>query len=134
MSFLSLPLYYWVNWYLHNAGANTLFLCSFSATFHHPFLFPFSRLLALAIPLLFFPRLLSLIFGSLLTASGELASSNEGAVAGLVNNQAPEVIRQLNVLERSLAGVTGLALSALAAMLVVQVSSFLRSTVHTPEK
>lgn len=93
-----------------------------------------TRLFTLSIPLLFFPRILSLIFGSLLTATGEVAAVNAASgagvaqqaaagAAGVVNNVAPEIIRQLNVLERSLAGMTGLALSSLGAMLVVQVSS-----------
>ncbi|KAM0755907.1 hypothetical protein T439DRAFT_320604 [Meredithblackwellia eburnea MCA 4105] len=64
-------------------------------------------LLALATPLLFFPRVLSLIFSNLLTETPDA----EGAA---------EVIRQLNVLERSLAGLTGFALTALALILVIQ--------------
>ena len=81
------------------------------------------RLSLLATPLLFFPRILSLIFGSLLTVSGD--PDGEGKA---------EVIRQLNVLERSLAGLTGLACLSLAMILIVQVrSSFLPST-STREK
>ncbi|KAI5474552.1 hypothetical protein MNV49_003050 [Pseudohyphozyma bogoriensis] len=66
-------------------------------------------LTTLAIPLLFFPRVLSLIFGALLTESGD--PDGEGKA---------EVIRQLNVLERSLAGLTGMAVLSLAAILIVQ--------------
>lgn len=72
----------------------------------------FPRLAILATPLLLFPRILSLIFGSLLTV-GE-----EGEEAG-------QVIRQLNVLERTLAGTTGVSLLALALILVIQVRSYL---------
>ena len=63
----------------------------------------------LATPLLLFPRVLSLIFGSLLTESGD--PDGEGKA---------EVIRQLNILERSLAGMTGLSCLTLAMMLVIQ--------------
>lgn len=69
------------------------------------------RLAILSTPLLFFPRILSLIFGSLLTESGD--PEGEGKA---------EVIRQLNVLERSLAGMTGLSCLTLAAVLIIQVS------------
>lgn len=67
-------------------------------------------LVTLATPLLLFPRILSLIFGSLLTVEGTGDEAN-GAAA---------MIRQLNVLERTLAGLTGLSCVALAAIIVVQ--------------
>lgn len=63
----------------------------------------------LATPLILFPRILSVVFASLLTATPEA----EGT---------PELIRQLNILERSLAGLAGISCLTLAAVLVVQVS------------
>ena len=54
--------------------------------------------------------MLSLIFGALLTETGDPDGVGQA-----------EVIRQLNVLERSLAGMTGISCLALAAILVVQV-------------
>jgi len=83
---------------------------SIRSEFHKNFSFASAAwLFVLATPLLFFPRVLSLIFGSLLTESG--SPEGEGAA---------EVIRQLNVLERSLAGLTGFALAALGSILVIQ--------------
>lgn len=70
----------------------------------------FLRLTALATPLVLFPRVLSLIFSAILTAdpiNGETTTT---------------VIRELNVLEKSLAGLAGLAMLSFAAILVVQVS------------
>jgi len=64
----------------------------------------------LATPLILFPRILSVVFASLLTATPEA----EGT---------PELIRQLNILERSLAGLAGISCLTLAAVLVVQVSA-----------
>ncbi|ORY63796.1 hypothetical protein BCR35DRAFT_308748 [Leucosporidium creatinivorum] len=61
----------------------------------------------LAAPLILFPRILSVVFASLLTATPEA----EGT---------PELIRQLNILERSLAGLAGISCLTLAAVLVVQ--------------
>jgi hypothetical protein len=68
------------------------------------------RLTLISTPLLFFPRILSVIFASLLITD---------AADGEVKN---EVIRQLNVLERSMAGFAGFSCLAFAAVLVVQVS------------
>lgn len=70
----------------------------------------------LATPLILFPRILSVVFASLLTATPEA----EGT---------PELIRQLNILERSLAGLAGISCLTLAAVLVVQVSRQERSRV-----
>lgn len=90
-------------------------------------------MISLALPLLLFPRILSLVFGSLLAstvsplagavpltggAGGEAAAAAQAGVqAG-----AGAIIRELNVLERSLAGVTGLSLLSLAGVLIIQVS------------
>lgn len=85
----------------------------------HPALLPLAQvnfsyasaawLTLLSTPLIAFPRVLSLIFANLLTETGDA----EGA---------PETIRQLNILERSLAGLAGISCLTLAALLVVQVS------------
>ncbi|BGP00132.1 hypothetical protein RTG_00088 [Rhodotorula toruloides ATCC 204091] len=65
----------------------------------------------LSIPLLAFPRVLSLVFGSLLAEMGDPDAPNKPTA---------HVVRTLNVLERSLAGLAGMALLALAGVLVIQ--------------
>ncbi|BGP16886.1 hypothetical protein JCM10213_007331 [Rhodosporidiobolus nylandii] len=65
----------------------------------------------LAFPLIFFPRILSLVFGSLLAETGDPeAHEKPGA----------DVLRTLNILERSLAGLAGMSCLALAAILIIQ--------------
>ncbi|GAA6043612.1 hypothetical protein JCM8097_008287 [Rhodosporidiobolus ruineniae] len=72
---------------------------------------PHASLVILAVPLIAFPRVLSLVFGSLLAELGDPdAHDKPGA----------DVLRTLNVLERSLAGLAGMSCLALAAVLVVQ--------------
>lgn len=71
------------------------------------------RLASLSLPLLLFPRLLSVIFASLLTTDNAEQIAGEGGKV---------LIRELNVLERSMAGFAGLANLALGLVLVVQVS------------
>ncbi|KAK4706061.1 hypothetical protein P7C70_g145, partial [Phenoliferia sp. Uapishka_3] len=79
-------------------------------------------LTTLATPLLLFPRILSLIFGTLLTESGD--PDGEGKA---------EVIRQLNVLERTLAGMTGFACLSMAALLIIQTGAVpLTASISSP--
>ena len=66
------------------------------------------RLAVIATPLLAFPRVLSLIFAELLT---DEANTTDGG----------QLIRQLNVLERSLATLAGMSCATLGAMLMVHV-------------
>ncbi|KAK4057141.1 hypothetical protein OIO90_001636 [Microbotryomycetes sp. JL221] len=63
-----------------------------------------------SLPCLLFPRILSLVFARMLTDTPDA----EGH---------PEILRQLNPLERSLAGLAGLSCLSLAAILVVQTGS-----------
>ncbi|BGP25263.1 hypothetical protein Rt10032_c04g1851 [Rhodotorula toruloides] len=65
----------------------------------------------LSIPLLAFPRVLSLVFGSFLAEMGD---------PDVANKPTAHAVRTLNLLERSLAGLAGMALLALAAFLVIQ--------------
>ena len=67
------------------------------------------RLAIIATPLLAFPRVLSLIFAELLTDEANTADGGQ-------------LIRQLNVLERSLATLAGMSCATLGAMLMVHVS------------
>lgn len=70
----------------------------------------------MAVPLLLFPRVLSLIFGTLLAEMGDPETHEKPGA---------DVLRTLNILERSLAGLAGLSCFALAALLLVQVSEAL---------
>ncbi|KAM0789166.1 hypothetical protein ACM66B_000014 [Microbotryomycetes sp. NB124-2] len=63
-----------------------------------------------SLPCLAFPRILSLVFARMLTDTPDA----EGH---------PEILRQLNPLERSLAGLAGLSALSLAAILIVQTGS-----------
>ncbi|GJN91152.1 hypothetical protein Rhopal_004170-T1 [Rhodotorula paludigena] len=65
----------------------------------------------MAVPLLLFPRVLSLIFGTLLAEMGDPETHEKPGA---------DVLRTLNILERSLAGLAGLSCFALAALLLVQ--------------
>ncbi|GAA5848909.1 hypothetical protein JCM3766R1_000675 [Sporobolomyces carnicolor] len=66
----------------------------------------------IAVPLTFFPRVLNLIFGSLLTEMNKPEA---------LDGTAPETtIRTLNALERSLAHFAGICCFALASLIVVQ--------------
>jgi len=77
---------------------------------------PLCRLFTIAIPLTFFPRVLNLVFGSLLTEMNK-PEVLEGAATA-----AETTIRTLNALERSLAHFVGLTLMAFGTLIVVQVS------------
>lgn len=77
-----------------------------------------NRLALLSIPLLAFPRVLSLVFGSL------LAEMEDPDAPG---KPTAHVVRTLNILETSLAGLAGMSMLALAGVLVIQVCSFRRS-------
>lgn len=66
--------------------------------------------------MLLFPRVLSLIFAELLTAETD-------------NPDGGQLIRQLNVLERSLATLAGMSCATLAAMLMVHVSNPVSSSI-----
>ncbi|SCV70064.1 BQ2448_1458 [Microbotryum intermedium] len=70
-----------------------------------------SWLSILGIPLVFFPRILSIVFAKALTTNT------------LTDEVETEVIRQLNPLERSMAGLAGTTLLALASLLLVQTGS-----------
>ncbi|GAA5965086.1 hypothetical protein JCM21900_002980 [Sporobolomyces salmonicolor] len=68
-------------------------------------------LATIATPLVFFPRVLSLIFGTLLV---EMEAPENADKPGA------DVLRTLNILERSLAALAGIACYALAVLIVVQ--------------
>ncbi|GAA6064513.1 hypothetical protein JCM10212_003117, partial [Sporobolomyces blumeae] len=68
-------------------------------------------LFTMAMPLTFFPRVLTLIFGSLLAEMGD----SEAAEKPVGN-----VLRTLNVLEKNLAGLAGIACLTLAVLIVIQ--------------
>jgi len=72
------------------------------------------RLFLIATPLTFFPRVLNLVFGSLLTEMNK---------PDALNGTAETTIRTLNVLEKNLAHFAGLACFTLAILIVVQVRS-----------
>ncbi|GAA6003050.1 hypothetical protein JCM10207_001963 [Rhodosporidiobolus poonsookiae] len=68
-------------------------------------------LTVLSVPLLFFPRILALVFGNLLAEMGDPDAHGKPNA---------DVLRTLNILERSLAGLAGMSCLALASVLIVQ--------------
>ncbi|GAA5826459.1 hypothetical protein JCM11251_002380 [Rhodosporidiobolus azoricus] len=68
----------------------------------------------LSLPLLAFPRILTLVFGSHLRVAAPLGDPSSGAKAGA------EVLRTLNTVEHSLAVLAGMSCLALGAILVIQ--------------
>lgn len=88
---------------------------------------PFSRLTLLSLPLLFFPRILSLIFASFLVdapLSAPIVSGGSSAGYDQLQQQhqqqSKQALRQLNTLETSLAALAGISLVSFASLLMLQ--------------
>jgi hypothetical protein len=96
------------------------------------------RLTTLAVPLLAFPRLVTFVFGTFLAEVRKpdpLAAATAGVGAGTadaanVAATTARVVRALNPLEKVLATFAGMVCLAMAAMLVIQVSTSSRRIFH----